>query len=98
MIRIKVAFPVFVLLFALSIPSAGQTFFDTPDAAVAPRVAQSQPQSPTDSSVIVVKPGLTDEQLARQPPMVAHRTRGLAGRWTWRPESMKQASCRTTAP
>jgi tetratricopeptide (TPR) repeat protein len=64
MIRIKVAFPVFVLLFALSIPSSGQTFFDTPDAAVAPGVAQSQPQSPTDSSVIVVKPGLTDEQLA----------------------------------
>jgi tetratricopeptide (TPR) repeat protein len=64
MIRTKVAFPVFVLLFALSIPSAGQTFFETRDAAMAPRVAQSQPQSPTDSSVIVVKPGLTDEQLA----------------------------------
>jgi len=64
MIRTKVAFPVFVLLFALSIPSAGQTFFETRDAAVAPRVAQSQPQSPTESSVIVVKPGLTDEQLA----------------------------------
>jgi len=64
MIRIKVAFPVFVLLFALSMPSAGQTFFETRDAAVAPRVAQSQPQSPTESSVIVVKPGLTDEQLA----------------------------------
>jgi len=64
MIRIKVAFPVFVLLFALSIPSAGQTFFETRDAAVAPRVAQSQTQSPTDSTVIVVKPGLTDEQLA----------------------------------
>jgi tetratricopeptide (TPR) repeat protein len=64
MIRIKVAFPVFVLLFALSIPSAGQTFFEARDAAVAPRVAQSQPQSPTESSVIVVKPGLTEEQLA----------------------------------
>jgi tetratricopeptide (TPR) repeat protein len=64
MIRIKVAFPAVVLLFALSIPSAGQTFFETRDAAVAPRVAQSQPQSPTDSSIIVVKPGLTDEQLA----------------------------------
>jgi tetratricopeptide (TPR) repeat protein len=64
MIRIKVAFPAVVLLFALSIPSAGQTFFETRDAAVAPRVAQSQPQSPTDSSVIVVKPGLTEEQLA----------------------------------
>jgi tetratricopeptide (TPR) repeat protein len=64
MIRIKVAFPAVVLLFALSVPSAGQTFFETRDAAVAPRVAQSQPQSPTESSVIVVKPGLTDEQLA----------------------------------
>jgi tetratricopeptide (TPR) repeat protein len=64
MIRIKVAFPAVVLLFALSMPSAGQTFFETRDAAVAPRVAQSQPQSPTDSSVIVVKPGLTEEQLA----------------------------------
>ena len=64
MIRIKVAFPAVVLLFALSVPSAGQTFFETRDAAMAPRVAQSQPQSPTDSSVIVVKPGLTDEQLA----------------------------------
>jgi tetratricopeptide (TPR) repeat protein len=64
MIRIKMAFPAVVLLFALSVPSAGQTFFETRDAAMAPRVAQSQPQSPTDSSVIVVKPGLTDEQLA----------------------------------
>jgi tetratricopeptide (TPR) repeat protein len=64
MIKIKVAFPAVVLLFALSIPSAGQTFFETRDAAVAPRVAQSQTQSPTESSVIVVKPGLTDEQLA----------------------------------
>jgi tetratricopeptide (TPR) repeat protein len=64
MIRIKVAFPAVVLLFALSVPSAGQTFFETRDAAMAPRVAQSQPQSPTDSSVILVKPGLTEEQLA----------------------------------
>jgi tetratricopeptide (TPR) repeat protein len=64
MIKIKVAFPAVVLLFALSVPSAGQTFFENREAAVAPRVAQSPPQSPTDSSVIVVKPGLTDEQLA----------------------------------
>jgi tetratricopeptide (TPR) repeat protein len=64
MIKIKVAFPAVVLLFALSVPSAGQTFFENREAAVAPRVAQLPPQSPTDSSVIVVKPGLTDEQLA----------------------------------
>jgi len=31
---------------------------------VVPRVAQSPSQSPAESSVIVVKPELTDEQLA----------------------------------
>jgi len=64
MIRIKMAFPAIVLLFTLSISSAGQTFVETPGAPVAPRVGQSQSQSPAESSVIVVKPGLTDEQLA----------------------------------
>jgi len=64
MIRIKMAFPAVVLLLALSIPSTGQTFVETPGAPVAPRVAQSPSQSPTESSVIVVKPELTDEQLA----------------------------------
>src|SRR6266852_1806186 len=64
MIKIKMAFPAVVLLLTLSISSAGQTYLETPGAPVAPRVAQSKPQSPAESSVIVVKPGLTDEQLA----------------------------------
>src|ERR1700682_131539 len=64
MIRIRMAFPVIVLLLALSISSAGQTFVETPGAPVAPRVAQSPSQSPAETSVIVVKPELTDEQLA----------------------------------
>jgi tetratricopeptide (TPR) repeat protein len=62
------AFPAIVLLLTLSIPSAGQTYMETPGAPVVPRAVQSQSQSPpqsqADSSVIVVKPGLTDEQLA----------------------------------
>jgi len=64
MIRIKMAFPAVVLLLALSIPSTGQTFVETPGAPVAPRVTQSPSQSPAESSVIVVKPELTDEQIA----------------------------------
>ena len=68
MIRIKMAFPAFVLLFTLSISSTGQTFVETPSVPVAPRAVQSPAQAPAQSqaeaSVIVVKPGLTDEQLA----------------------------------
>jgi tetratricopeptide (TPR) repeat protein len=64
MSRIRMAFPAVFLLFALSIPSAGQTFVENPAMPVVPRVAQSQPQSPAQSSVIVVKPELTDEQIA----------------------------------
>src|SRR2546430_1776582 len=64
MIRVRLAFPAVVLLFSLSIPSAGQSFAETPSAPVVPRAQQAQPQSPAESSVIVVKPGLTDEQLA----------------------------------
>ncbi|HEV1993813.1 MAG TPA: tetratricopeptide repeat protein [Candidatus Acidoferrum sp.] len=68
MTRIKMAFPAIVLLLALSISSAGQTFVETPGTPVAPRAvqspAQAPAQSPAESSVIVVKPGLTEEQLA----------------------------------
>src|SRR6266576_4113889 len=64
MTSIRMAFPAIVLLFTLSMPSAGQTFVETPGVPVAPRLGQSQPQSPAESSVIVVKPELTDEQLA----------------------------------
>src|SRR6266849_4902635 len=68
MTGITMAFPTVVLLLTLSISSAGQTFVETPGAPVAPRAVQSQvqapAQSPAESSVIVVKPGLSDEQLA----------------------------------
>ncbi len=68
MSRIRMAFPAVVLFLALSVPSPGQTFVETPGTPVAPRAVQSQAQtpaqSPADSSVIVVKPGLTEEQLA----------------------------------
>src|SRR5204863_9559875 len=63
MIRVRLAFPAVVLLFSLSIPSAGQSFTETPSAPVVPRAQQAQPQSPAEASGIVVKPGLTDEQL-----------------------------------
>jgi tetratricopeptide (TPR) repeat protein len=64
MIRTRLAFPAVVLLFSLSIPSAGQSLLESASAPVLPRIAQSQPQSPAESSVIVVRPELTDEQLA----------------------------------
>lgn len=62
MTRIRVAFPASILLLTLSIPSAGQSLAETPGMPVAPRTAQSQ--AAADSSVIVVRPELTDEQLA----------------------------------
>lgn len=61
---LSTAFPASILLVALAIPSAGQSLVETPGVPVAPRVAQAQPQSPAQSSVIVVRPDLTDEQLA----------------------------------
>ena len=64
MIRFRLALPAFVLLCSLSIPSAGQSLLESASAPIAPRIAQSQPQSPADPSVIVVRPELTDEQLA----------------------------------
>jgi tetratricopeptide (TPR) repeat protein len=72
MTRYSVALPVGLLLLAVSVPSAGQSTgqsFDQPAGTpcVAPRGAQAggPPQSPaSDPSVIVVKPQLSDEQLA----------------------------------
>jgi tetratricopeptide (TPR) repeat protein len=63
MTRLSTAFPASILLLALSIPSLGQSFVESPGVPVAPPVAQAQPQSPAQSSVIVVRPDLTDEQL-----------------------------------
>jgi tetratricopeptide (TPR) repeat protein len=68
MIRIKMAFPAVVLFLTLSTSSAGQTFVETPGARVAPLSVQAPAQAPAqsqaESAVIVVKPGLTDEQMA----------------------------------
>jgi predicted Zn-dependent protease len=64
MTRIQMAFPATVLLLTLSIPSVGQSLVENPGTPVAPRTVQSQTQSPADSSVIVVRPELTDEQMA----------------------------------
>jgi tetratricopeptide (TPR) repeat protein len=70
MIRTSVAFPASVLLLSLSIPRAApaQSLVDGPAAppasTVAPHVAQAQPPSPAQSSAIVVRPDLTEEQMA----------------------------------
>jgi tetratricopeptide (TPR) repeat protein len=63
MSKIRMAFPAGFLFFALSIPAASQSLVENPSAPVAPKLPQAQPQSPADTSVIVVKPELTDEQL-----------------------------------
>jgi len=62
--RFQMAFPASILLFSFAIPSAGQSLVENPNAPVAPRLPQAQPQSPAESSVIVVRPDITDEQLA----------------------------------
>lgn len=63
MTRLVTALLASILLLTLSMPSAGQSLVETPGIPIAPRVAQAQPQSPAQSSVIVVRPDLTDEQL-----------------------------------
>jgi tetratricopeptide (TPR) repeat protein len=66
MTRILVAIPAGILLLSLSMPAAGQSFVDGPGSTppVAPHLPQAQPPSPAQSSVIVVRPDLTDEQMA----------------------------------
>src|SRR5712692_6752109 len=65
MTKIPMAYPASILLFTLSMPSAGQTLVETPGKPLVPRAAlsQAQAQSPAESSIIVVRPELTDEQL-----------------------------------
>jgi tetratricopeptide (TPR) repeat protein len=60
--RTSVALPS-ALLLAFAIPLAGQSFDGSGGLAVAPRIAQS-PSPGQDPSAFVVKPQLTDEQLA----------------------------------
>ena len=65
MTRLRVAFPATVLLLSLCISTAGQSLVDGPGGTpVAPRVLQAQPASPAQSPVIVVRPDLSDEQMA----------------------------------
>ncbi|SRR6266571_137360 len=66
MTRILVAIPAGILLLSLSMPAAGQSLVDGPGSTppVAPHLPQAQPPSPAQSSVIVVRPDLTDEQMA----------------------------------
>lgn len=68
MSRYLVAFPISVLLFTASIPSAGQNFHVKEDAATSMegRAMQTAAQAanPQNTPVIIVKPELTDEQMA----------------------------------
>jgi len=66
MTSIRLALPASILLFTLSIPSAGQSLLEDPVTPVLPGgvPVQAPAQSPADSAVIVVRPELTDEQLA----------------------------------
>jgi tetratricopeptide (TPR) repeat protein len=59
--RMQVAVPASILLLTLSIPAIGQKLRDSPGIAIAPDMGQSA--SPADSSVITVRPGLTEEQM-----------------------------------
>ena len=70
MTRTRMAFPASVLLLTLCIPAAAQSqsLVDRPGApppsTVAPHSPQAQPPSPAQSSTIVVRPDLTEEQMA----------------------------------
>ena len=64
MTSLSAAFPASILLFTLSIPSAGQSLVENPAIPIAPGPVQTQQQSSPPSSVIVVRPELSDEQLA----------------------------------
>src|SRR5438552_10206915 len=70
MIRTSLAFPASVLFLSLCIPQAArpQSLVDNPGppppSTVAPHVPQAQPPSTAQSSAIVVRPDLTEEQMA----------------------------------
>jgi tetratricopeptide (TPR) repeat protein len=64
MTRMLVAIPASILFLTLSMPTAGQSLVEDPSPPVAKQLPQGQPPSPAQSSVIVVRPDLSDEQLA----------------------------------
>jgi tetratricopeptide (TPR) repeat protein len=64
MMRIRMAIPVSIFLFAVSVTAAAQSLVEDPGSKVAAHLPQAQPPSPAQSSVVVVRPDLSDEQLA----------------------------------
>lgn len=65
MIRTGMVFSGSILLLSLCSPAVSQSFLDNPiSPPVAPHLPQAQPASPAQSSVITVRPDLTDEQMA----------------------------------
>src|ERR1700740_1036722 len=64
MTRLKMAVPASTLLFSFSVSSAAQSLLENPNGPVAPHLPQAEPPSPAQSSVITVRPDLTDEQMA----------------------------------
>jgi tetratricopeptide (TPR) repeat protein len=67
MTRTRLAFQAGILLLSFSISTAAQSLVDGPSTApppVAPHLPQAQPPSPAQAPVIVVRPDLTDEQMA----------------------------------
>src|ERR1700740_477658 len=65
MIRTGMVFSGSILLLSLCSPAVGQSFLDNPLAPpVAPHLPQAEPPSPAQSSVITVRPDLSDEQMA----------------------------------
>jgi tetratricopeptide (TPR) repeat protein len=64
MTKLQMAVPASILLFSLSVSSAAQSLVENPTVRVAPHLPQAQPPSPAQSSVIVVRPDLSDEQMA----------------------------------
>lgn len=68
MTRTVMAFPAAILLLCFSVPAKGQSLVDGPSippaSQVAPHLPQAQQQSPVPTSPIVVRPDLSDEQMA----------------------------------
>jgi tetratricopeptide (TPR) repeat protein len=64
MTKLQMAVPASILLFSLSVSSAAQSLVENLSGPVAPHLPQAQPPSPAQSSVIVVRPDLSDEQMA----------------------------------
>ena len=65
MTRTFMAFPAAILLLGFSVSAKAQSLVDSPGAPqVAPHLPQAQPPSPAQAPAIVVRPSLSDEQMA----------------------------------